>query len=395
MLCDFYNHKMQYQENFLAKYYIKHGHEVTIIASTFESIFDYMSDKYDSTIEKNICIVDKVKIIKLPYSLNVLNRLRKFDDVRAILESERPDIIFSHGIHLNLSDAVQYKKKNSGCKIIMDYHADYSNSASNWISLNILHKCIRRMFLYSVLKYIDKIYSIVPASTVFLNEVYGIPFNKIELLPLGVDTDKAKNTMVQNRGKVIRERLGILPTDFVIFTGGKLTPVKKTELVIEAFLQVADPRLHLIIVGTVDQEKSAPYKTLLNTKANGNKHVHFTGWLNGEEIYNYLDAADLAVFPASQSVLWQQAIGMGLPLVLGPLVEIGNKIWKQDTAYLNRNGSVIVLNENGVNAQEIAKNIKELTDNPILLNSMKQSALKTATEFLSYDKIVLQTLSFN
>ena len=35
------------------------------------------------------------------------------------------------------------KKKNTNCKMILDYHADYSNSAHGWLSLNILHKIIK------------------------------------------------------------------------------------------------------------------------------------------------------------------------------------------------------------------------------------------------------------
>ena len=62
MLCDFYNHSLQYQENFLSKYYTKQSHEVTIVASTFESIFDYMSNKYDCKVPESENIVDGVKI---------------------------------------------------------------------------------------------------------------------------------------------------------------------------------------------------------------------------------------------------------------------------------------------------------------------------------------------
>lgn len=40
MLCEFYN-EIWNQENLLVKYYRKHGHEVTVITSTYESVFDY------------------------------------------------------------------------------------------------------------------------------------------------------------------------------------------------------------------------------------------------------------------------------------------------------------------------------------------------------------------
>ena len=66
MLCDFYGIGQQYQENYLAKYYAKFGHTVTIIASTFEDVRDYYTNKYDKK-KKTSEIIDKnIKIIRLP-----------------------------------------------------------------------------------------------------------------------------------------------------------------------------------------------------------------------------------------------------------------------------------------------------------------------------------------
>jgi len=391
MLCDFYNKSQQYQENLLSKYYKKQGHVVIIIASTFESIFDYMEEKYNRSIKESECIVDGVKIIKLPYSINLFNKLRKFNGVNKILEKEEPDIIFSHSIHLNLYEAVKYKKKNPKCKIIMDYHGDYSNSGKNWFSINILHKIIRKRILYSVLRYIDKIYTIVPAGYVFLNKLYSIPYSKMDLLPLGVDIDKSNEVRQQNKGKAIREKYGITADDFVIFTGGKLDLVKRTDIIIEAINILSDSRIHLFIVGAIS-ENNVPYKERLEGLIKGNQRIHFTGWLDGEEIYDYMNASDIAIFPASQSVLWQQSIGMGLPLIIGTVVHVNEIIFEQDADYLNVNNNVIVLDKDKVNSQEIAKHIKRLIDDPDLLNMMKKGAIKTSEEFLSYDIIVKKTL---
>ncbi|RFN32554.1 hypothetical protein, partial [Salmonella enterica] len=70
MLCDFYNKNLEYQENLLTRYYIKHGHEVVVIASTFESVFDYYDDKHDKNIKAHTFFDGKAKIIKLQYRYN-------------------------------------------------------------------------------------------------------------------------------------------------------------------------------------------------------------------------------------------------------------------------------------------------------------------------------------
>ena len=54
------------QENLLVKYYRKHGHEVTVITSTFESIFDYYNDRYDKTRPGRTYLDHGATIVKLP-----------------------------------------------------------------------------------------------------------------------------------------------------------------------------------------------------------------------------------------------------------------------------------------------------------------------------------------
>lgn len=75
----------------------------------------------------------------------------------------------------------------------MDYHADFSNSGKNWVSINILHKIIRKKYLYRYKKYIDKIYPVVPAGEEFLHKIYGISYDEMELLLLAVSMMNVKN----------------------------------------------------------------------------------------------------------------------------------------------------------------------------------------------------------
>jgi glycosyltransferase involved in cell wall biosynthesis len=288
---------------------------------------------------------------------------------------------------LNLYEVKKYRKKCPNCKIILDYHADYSNSGNGWLSRNILHKIIRKSCLYAVLMYIEKIYPIVPAGFVFLKEMYGVPYERMELLPLGTDPDKFNEIISQNKGKKIRENLGIPADAFVIFSGGKFDPLKKTDLLIKAFLNLSNPRIHLVIVGKASDSNTS-YKAELEALSQSNKNIHFTGWLNGDEIYDYMNASDIAVFPASQSVLWQQAIGMGLPLIVGS--HLG-----QDVSYLNIYDCLIIMEEHQITVHEIEKNIKKLVENTILLDAMRKAAFKTSNEYLSYDRIAKQTLHFS
>ena len=383
MICDFFNENQQYQENLLAKYYLKNGHQVTIIASTFTSIFEYYSGNYKKDCDQKEYHVNGYKIIRQPYSINLFNKLRKLGKLKTSIKKESPDIIYIHGVPLNLIDPISFKKKNPQCKLIFDSHADYSNSAKNWLSLNILHKFLYRIIMKMLYKHVDKIFYITPDGGTFLNQVWGLPNNCIALLPLGTDSDYIREIKEKDIRLEIRNKLGISPSDFVVFTGGKLNRAKKTKLVIESFLLLNKEHTHLIIVGEAPDKT---YKKELLELINAHPRIHLTGWIAGEEVYSYMLACDVAVFPASQSVLWQQAIGTELPLIIGQSAG-------QDATYLNRDNCTFLIEENQVNQENIYNLLNLLINDENLLKSMKLNASKTAIEFLSYDKISSLTLN--
>lgn len=389
MLCDLYDEKLQYQENLLAKYYTKHGHELTIIAATFNSATAYHANAYNKNDPAREYWDGAAKVIKLPYEFNILHKLRRFGGVGEILNHEQPDLIFVHDIHLNLSDAAAYKRRHPDCRIIMDYHADYTNSAKNWVSLNILHKVIRRRFLHRYKSYIDKILPVVPMSAIFLNEVYGIPKDEMDLLPLGADMDLAKQIIADNAGLAVRAQLGIPLDAIVIFTGGRLAPLKETHRLLDAFLRLDDPTIHIVVAGAAANGEDDYVRRLVDQCA-GNQRAHFVGWVSAQDVYRYMDACDFAIFPGSQSVLWQQAMSVGLPLIVGAGTLLGN----QDPSYLNLYDNVVILDRANVRSDVIAERIRTLTTDRALLAQRRAAARRAADELLDYNTIVEKTLTF-
>lgn len=386
MLCEFYNETLEYQENLLTKYYMKHGHEVTVVTSTFESVFDYYNDKHDNSTPPRTFYVGGAKIVKLRYCYNILNRLRAYTSISGILEEERPDLIYVHDIMLNLPEAIRYKKAHPECRMIMDYHADYSNSGKNWISRKVLHGILRKWFLDRARPHLSKIFAITPTTILFLHELYKVPVEDIELLPLGADLDFCAEVREREEGNILRRRLGIADDAIVIVSGGKLEPWKKTELLIEAVRALSSRRLELVIIGDSGPEY-ADYKAGLLKAASAMPNVHFVGWLEARDIYKYLDLADLAVFPASQSILWQQAIAMGLPLVVG---DVGG----QDMSYLNLHDNIVILPKHRIRADCLIEEISRIVSDPDYLRTMSEGARAVADEQLNWDKLIQRTLRF-
>src|SRR6187401_2742722 len=222
MLCDFYVETLEYQEQLSAKFYVKHGHAVTVITSTHESVFDYMADRHDNSKAARTYEHGGVKIVRRPYRYNLLHRLKAFARLDDLLESEAPDLIFVHDVMLNLPDCVRYLKRHSGARMIMDYHADYSNSGKNAVSRKILHGICRKWFLDRARPHLSRIFPIVPASATFLHQLYKVPFSEMELLPLGADLEAISAARNSDARQTLRTALGISDEDIVIVTGGKL-----------------------------------------------------------------------------------------------------------------------------------------------------------------------------
>ena len=385
MLCELYIENLEYQENLLVKYYRKYGHEVTVITSTYDNVFDYYNDKHDNSTPAKSYEDYGAKIIKLPFKFNILGKIKRYTDITKIVEDFQPDLLYVHDIMPNMFEMLAYKKRNPHVKMIMDYHCDYSNSANNWLSLNVLHKIIRKYrYMDPIKKHISRFYPIVPGCTKFLNEVYGIPLDDMEVLPLGADVDLVAEIKQNNKRKELRENLNIPQDHKVIFSGGKFTPAKKTDLLLEAFLEINRPDLHLIIVGDAD-EKNLLYKNKLVDLSSNNPNIHWVGWQNNRGVYEHLVASDLAVFPASQSIVWQQALAAHLPLIVGDVGE-------QSLHYLNEFKAIIELEKNEITVENIKNAILEtITDENLAEGKLR--AAKTSAKYLDWNHLINKTLS--
>jgi len=381
-LGNFYVDNFSYQENILPKYHKLQGHEVKIIASlyTFNENGEpiYMKEA-KSYYNENGIPVARIKYRKVPFN----KILKAFDN--AVLYNEisnfNPDIIFIHNFQfLSLKTIVKYLENNSGenIRVYVDSHADVKNSAKNWLSKNILHKIIWRHYAKIIEPYTTKFYGVSTPSVNFLKEIYHIPSEKIELLPLGIDDEKVKQVIDPYISKKIREKHNVKPSDFLIVTGGKIDNNKpQTLLLMQAIREMNIPNIKLIVFGSIIPELREKFNNLLGDS------VIYVGWLESDDIYKYLSSADLVVFPGLRSVLWIQAIGLGKPCVF-------NYIGPGITDDIDLGGNCIFLYENTV--EEIKRVITEIMNNKNLYEQMKKVASTKGMSTFSYKKIAEKSI---
>lgn len=385
MLCYFYQDGLGFQENHLVREYVNSGHQLLVVAPLDDDVFSYYQGHRNSgTKAAETQVSANLKFVRLPYKRFANQKYDPLKGLARYLDEFEPDIIFIHGLSFNLRDCVTHLKSRPECKLLMDFHGDFSNSGRTWLSRNILHKVIKKRLLKKYMKYIDQIYAITPTSQDFLERMYGVSSNDIKLLPLGGDLRIVEALRASGERERLRATLGVSVADFVIFTGGKLEPFKKTDELIKAVRLLDREGIHLVVVGSVPEHYSE-YSKQLSELASSTPNVHMAGWLDLKSMTAWMLAADCAVFPAGQSVVWQQAIVAGLPLIVGELPG-------QSVAYLNR-GNITALKSDNLDSNEMASAIKDLQSDPRRQMAMAQIAKRVARNELDWVKIAESSLN--
>ena len=341
---------------------------MTVIAS-FES-YDETGRACLLTEEKTYFSDDGIKIIRLGYNKKFKRlaiKLKKYHGVYSLLYDEQPDIIFTHGLQFwDLTEVIRYKKKHMDVMIFADNHADYINSAHGFLSKNFLHKTLWRYKIQRAIPYIDKFFGVTPLRCDFLNDMYGIPLDKIELLPLGVDDDNIPQDRIIVR-QSIREKLNLPEDAFVFFTGGKIDSKKNTDKLLQALEKLHNNRVYLIICGVITPEMEQIIIPMITD------NVRYLGWCGTEVVMNCMLASDAACFPGTHSTLWEQVVGVGLPAIF--------KRWK-NMEHINVNGNSIIID--GDNFEELYASVEKI----ITLDyyaSIKSLAMEASNMFLYSD----------
>ena len=221
-LCGCVTDGWSYQDNLLPKYQKRNGNDVTVIASKW--IWN-SEGKMEISHEEHYVNQDGVKMIRLDalFHAGVEAKLKIYPGLIRTIEKETPDILFVHDLSfLQVNTICNYLKKHRNVTAYCDNHGDFSNSARNWFSKNLLHKGIWKIGAQRIKKYVKRFYGVLPARVDFLREMYGLPEEKCELLIMAADDDLVKYAGKKEIVERTKEKYRIGEKDFVIVTGGTL-----------------------------------------------------------------------------------------------------------------------------------------------------------------------------
>ena len=371
-LANFYIDNYGYQENVLPKMHKIQGHEVEILASTETYINENKLGYIEPSVYYN---EDKIKVTRLPYIKIlphfIVKKLRIYYGVYKKLNEFEPDIIWLHDVQfLGILQVIKYLKQNKNTIVFADGHADFTNSATNWISKNILHAIIYRFCAKKIDKYVKKFYGTLPCRVDFFKDVYKVNQSKVELLVMGVD-DTLINYNREKLNSDLRKKHKINEEDFLIISGGKLNAKKNIHHLVNSIAEINHPNIKLLLFGKPNQE----ILNIIEDKLN-HRSIIALGWINNIDIHKYLLISDLAIFPGKHSVLWEQSVGCGIPGVFKDIP--GHN-------HIDIGGNCIFLKKG--NQTEITETILNLYNDKDLYNSLNKVSMKKGAKYFSYYKI--------
>lgn len=305
----FYIEGLGYQENILPRIHKQMGYDVTVI-----TVQTCLGDAYNKLAgERPACTYRNkagVEVVILPDN-PIRNKYRKMFLRRAKglydkLKEKAPDIIFVHGIQtFDTLDILRYKRENPQVRLFADQHGDYYNMPVNTWKRALYQRWVMGYIARKTARLADRFWGVTPWRVDYLLNVYKVPREKVGLLVIGGDDNLIDFSRKKEYREHLCKELNFLTDDFIIVTGGKIDRAKNFHLLVEAVKRLPS-YCKLVIFGRPDEEME-PYFAQLSGK------IQCVGWIPAEESYRYFLAADLAVFPGTHSVLWEQSVACGLP----------------------------------------------------------------------------------
>jgi len=308
----------------LSKELIKRGHKVIVVSGGGKLV--------KNLIEMNVRHIELAVHKKSP--ITILDSIKKLE---AIIKDERVDIVHSRSRVPNI--IAFFAARHTGAKFITTAHGYYSNHfisrVTGWAKFVIVASSVigRHMI-----------------------EDFKVPYERIRLIPRGVDLDKFVFKMPAASSK----------SEYKIGVVGRITPIKGHGFFLQAVARVARlfPKVKVLIVGNAPKDKPGYIENLktLTKQLQIEKYVDFLG--AQYDIPRIMSELDLLVLPSIGHEAFGRVIieagASGVPVIatrIGGAVEI---IEDGHTGVLVKPGDILEMVNSIIRVlkdRELSKNI--------------------------------------
>jgi glycosyltransferase involved in cell wall biosynthesis len=265
------------------------------------------------------------------------------------LDEYKPHVVICYGYFQKLQRrANAWAKKN---KVAIAYISDSELRHRQ----SRLKSLLKYPFLRNYFSGINYYFTVGDANEAFYAH-YAVPQKKMMRMhfPIDIKTYEKKWAVKDELRKTVRQQYNISEEEIVLSVVGKLVSWKNQDHIIDAMLELEKEKkfFHLFIIGSGEMMELWKQKAVLLT----NSKVHFTGFVNIDDLPAYYAATDIYVHPAAvepHSIAISEAIYMGCPVVVSSTC---GSYGTTDDVQQNLNGYVFPFG----NIAEITKQIKVL-----------------------------------
>jgi glycosyltransferase involved in cell wall biosynthesis len=237
--------------------------------------------------------------------------------IRSILSQIRPDVVHTHQI-----EALFYLLPISRRWTPILVHTEHNNQFRRFRSIR---EKLRYLFMLATAgPRADRIFGVSEDATQSVVSAHVVPPRKLFTVPNGINLARF---LTAHGDPALRRSLGIPPDGFVFGSIGRLTEMKRPDILVTAFdeLSAEIPMSHLLIVG------DGPMMPDLRRQAAASKavdRIHFAGFQPNPELYlGLLDVFVLTSRMEGMPLAVLEAAASGTPVIasrVGGVEEVSN-----------------------------------------------------------------------
>jgi len=339
IISDWYSESMGYAENCLPKALASLGHDVHLVTTDAQVYFD--SPDYAATYEPfigpplvptGVWAHDGYTLHRLPHG-RWRGKLR-ISGLYGALKAIRPEVVQTFEVcNLSTLEAALARPRLRH-KMFLESHVHASVFGADWRAVSRKRRLRRAVYRDTVGAFIsgraEKCYPISEDAAEVAVGLYGIDRSKIEVCPLGVDTELFRPPeSAQEIGirRQLRARLGYDDQDIVCLYTGRFSPSKGPQVLADAIAHLTDAegRFRALFVGG---GTAAEAEALRNSA--GCLVVPF---VPARDLPPYYWAADIGVWPRQESTSQLDAAAAGLPIILSDRITVLERVTGNGLTY--------------------------------------------------------------
>jgi glycosyltransferase involved in cell wall biosynthesis len=387
----YFQPRIGYQEFYLAKEQQKMGHDVCVVTSDrYAPLPDFsgtmgkiLGQRY---VGHGVFDEEGLRVVRLPMLLEFASD-NALLGLKSALADFSPDVVHAHGVSAPTTLLTIICKVFLHYKVVVDCHMDYSLESKSKVRRTIFYLLSRNPVCRWILSKADGYIAVAQSAKLWLSREWGIPDDKIQVIPLGADTAVFFPSSVKR--EMMRKRLGVGKRDILIVYAGKLVPEKDIEILLwaSALLSQAHRNTKLLIIGDGPREYVDELRQVIS-RCKMRQNVFFHPFQHRTVLPDYYNAGDIGVWPGMPSITIVEAMATGLPII----IPRGNDSLSPGLHHYieYRNG----LEFRRGNIGELAEHLKTLVVDENLRRTMAMRSRQLVKEKLDWTAITLETLDY-